>query len=339
MAKAKKTDDNSLSKLEELFGIGTIVKASEVQNETVKEWTSTGSISLDRALGGKGVPKGGKTTAIVGKESASKTTLALHIIAEEQKKGNDCAFLDVEDTLDLDYAKKIGVNLDKLHVIKREALLKGLGIKDRVVVSGEEWLETLCKLLKFNIHGIIVMDSIAALWPAAEIENGIEGGRMAGVASMMSKAYRAVNGALTTFDGGFVYLNQYRMNPGGYGNPYVEPGGEAWKYLQAVKIEISKSLDKDTEGVHGLIVKGKITKSKVCDPYQEFEYYVQFGKGIVRVWEIYNLALEVDLIKKGGAWFELDGLEEKIQGEEKVIEYLEKNPEYTEALYKKALEI
>ena len=330
MAKAKKEENDELIKqLEAHFGKGTILKASDKIITDVKEWCSTGSMTLDIATGGHGIPKGGLCTCILGKESSSKTTLLLHIIAEDQKKGNVCAFLDVEGTLDLEYAQSIGVKLDMLHLVDREALLKSFGVKDRDVIAGEEWLEIACKMLKSNIYGIIGLDSVAALIPMAEISNGIQGAQIGRIAAMMSKGYRAVNAALSVSKSAFVYLNQYRMNPGGYGNPFIEPGGEAWKYLQALKIEISKSLDKDTDGVYGIMVKGKITKSKIGTPWKEFEYYVEFGKGISRNKEIFDIAIEKNIIQKTGGWFLLPDMEGKIQGEDKVIKHLDDNPEYT----------
>ncbi|MEI6186897.1 MAG: DNA recombination/repair protein RecA [Alphaproteobacteria bacterium] len=310
MAKSKKSEinvDERLKQLEELFGKGTIVAASSKQMEEVAEWCSTGSLTLDLATGGLGIPKGGKTTCILGKESSSKTTLALHIIAEDQKKGNRCAFCDVEGTLDLEYAKSLGVNLDLLDLVDRESLLKANGVKDRDIVSGEEWIEITCKLLKSNFYGIVVMDSVAALIPMAEITSGMAGVQIGRIAALMAKAYRAINAALSVSKSAFVYLNQYRMNPGGYGNPYIEPAGEAMKYLQALKIEITKSIDKDTDGVYGIYVKGKITKSKVCIPWKEFEYYVEFGKGIQRYKEVMELAIEKGIIGKTGNTYSFEG--------------------------------
>ena len=217
MAKVKKVEidvDEKLKQLEALFGKGTIITAASKQLEHVKDWCSTGSLTLDIACGGYGVPKGGKTTCILGRESASKTTLLLHIIAEDQKKGNLCCFCDVEGTLDLEYAKNIGVDLSMLHLIDRESLLKANGVKDRDIVSGEEWIEITCKLLKSNLYGIVGFDSVAALIPMAEINSGVAGVQIGRIAAMMSKAYRAINAALSTSKSGFVYLNQYRMNPG-----------------------------------------------------------------------------------------------------------------------------
>lgn len=343
MAKAKKTEqiletrnNDVFSSMEEKFGKGVMIKASTKKTEEVKEWVSTGSLTLDNATGGLGIPKG-KCTCILGKESSSKTTLAAHIIAEDQKKGNFCCFLDAEDTLDLAYIEAIGVDLDMLHIVDREGLLKALGVKDREVLSGEEWLGFACDVLKSNLYGTVVFDSVACLIPMAEIMQGIQGGRLAGVASMMAKAYRAINAAMTVSKSAFVYLNQYRMNPGGY-VPLVEPGGEAWKYLQALKIEISKSVDKDANGAYGIMVKGKITKSKVCIPYKTFEYYVEFGKGIIREKEVLDLSVQMGYIKKSGSWYSDDKGEKIGQGEDSVLKLLKDNPEYYKELEGRVVE-
>lgn len=299
MAKKKEQESGSvLEQLEAQFGKGTIISARDKLIEEVKEWIPTGSLTLDLATSG-GIPKGGKCTCLLGKESASKTTLLLHIIAEEQKKGNLCVFLDAEGTLDLTYAENLGVNLDLLHIVDREAMLKHFNIKDRAIVAGEEWLTLTSELLQRNIYGVVGLDSVACLIPAADILNGLTGGRLASQASMAAKGYKLINGALQTTNSAFIYTNQYRMNPGAY-VPLTEPFGEAWKYLQALKIEISKSVDKDDDGAYGITVKGKISKSKVCIPWRKFEYYVEFGKGIRRDKEIIDLSIENGIIEKVG---------------------------------------
>lgn len=339
--KSKETEeiDVKLKQLEELFGKGTVITASSIKTQNVKEWTSTGSLTLDLATKG-GIPKGGLCTCILGKESASKTTLLLSIIAQEQKKNPEAlaAFCDVEGTLDLDYAENgIGVDLNRLHLIDRESLLKSNGIKDRDIISGEEWIEVACKLLKSNLYEIVGFDSVAALIPMAEITNGVAGGQIGRIAALMSKAYRAINSALSVSKSGFVYLNQYRMNPGGYGNPYIEPAGEAMKYLQALKIEISKSLDKDTDGVYGIVVKGKITKSKVCVPWKEFEYYVEFGKGIAPHYEIMNLGIDLGIISKTGNTYSYQDSKLGV-GLNQLETFLKDNPEFTQEIKDKILE-
>lgn len=311
--------------LEQLFGKGVVINAASVKDVEVKNYVKTGSLTLDIALAGKGIPKDGRCTCILGKESSSKTTLAQHIIAEDQKLGNRCIFLDVENTFDLKYAESTGVNLEMLDIIDRESMLKSFGIKDRNIISGEEWITLLCKILESNLYGTVVLDSVAALIPISEITGGMNQVQIGRIGSMMAKAYRQINASLTASNSAFVYLNQYRMSPGQY-NPLVEPAGEAMKYLQSVKIEISKSLDKDVDGVHGIFVKGKITKSKVCEPYKTFEYYVEFGKGICRDKEIFDIAVLKGIIVKGGAWFTLPEMEQKLQGEDKVIAFLNDNP-------------
>lgn len=337
MAKSKSSiPEDQMKDLEARFGKGTIIKASDKKFVTVKEKVSTGSLTLDLAIDG-GIPKGGLATCILGKESSSKTTTLLHIIAEDQKKGNLCAFCDPEGTLDLDYSESLGVNLDMLHIVDRESLLKSLGIKDREIISGEEWIEIAAKMLKSNLYGVVGFDSVACLIPMAEITSGLAGVQIGRIAAMMSKAYRAINAALSVSNSAFVYLNQYRMNPGGYGNPFIEPGGEAWKYLQALKIEISKSLDKDTDGVYGIVVKGKVTKSKVCQPFREFEYYVKFGSGIQRDWEVFQLALQHDIVIKTGGWYTVEGMDTKIQGEDNMLQFLQDNPEFSKVVEDKVM--
>ena len=335
---SKEELDENLKKLEELFGKGTVISASSIKLQNVKEWTSTGSLTLDLATKG-GIPKGGLCTCILGKESASKTTLLLSIIAQEQKKNPEaiCAFCDVEGTLDLEYAENgCGVDLNRLHLIDRESLLKANGIKDRDIISGEEWIEIACKLLKSNLYEIVGFDSVAALIPMAEITNGVAGAQIGRIAALMSKAYRAINSALSVSKSAFVYLNQYRMNPGGYGNPFIEPAGEAMKYLQALKIEISKSLDKDTDGVYGIVVKGKITKSKVCVPFKEFEYYVEFGKGIKQSYEIINLGVELGIITKTGNTYSWKDTKLGV-GMGQLESFLEDNPELMEQIKEEVL--
>jgi|SRR5882757_488699 len=328
-----------LADFEEKYGKGVMVKASDEKFEEVKEFTSTGSLTLDLATKIGGIPKDGKITIILGKESSSKTTLSLHIIAEEQKKMLPCAFLDVEGTFDREYAKNLGVDLDNLYLLDAGALLKSLKIKDREAVAGEEWLEVLVDLLKTNSFGVIVLDSIATLTPMSELQKGIAGGgQIARVGAMLSQAMRSVNAHLIRTNTGLVLLNQYRISPGAYGNPFIEVGGEALKYYTSLKIELSKSLDKDTDGVYGIQVKAKITKSKVGIPYGEASYYVEFGKGIQRIQEIIDLGVEYGFIEKGGAWFNFLDQETKFQGEEKVKQFLLDNPEFSAELESKILE-
>lgn len=332
MAKLKEKSqdlDGQLEQLTLLFGKGTVVTASSKKLTNVKEWCKTGSISLDLATNGKGIPKGGLCTCILGKESSGKTTLLLHIIAEAQKADPEaiCAFCDCENSLDLDYASEsIGVDLNRLHLIDRESLLKANGIKDRDIISGEEWIEIACKLLKSNLYQIVGFDSVASLIPMAEITNGVASAQIGRIAALMAKGYRALNSALSVSKSAFVYLNQYRISPSGYGNPFIEPAGEALKYLQALKIEISKSLDKDSGEINGIIIKGKITKSKVCAPYGTFEYYLELGKGITPYYEVMNLGVEYEIITKVGNTYSYNGNKIGV-GLGQVEIFLKDNPE------------
>lgn len=336
MAKIKTESIDRMQMLEEKYGKNSIVKASSSGIERIKESTSTGSLTLDLATGINGVPKDGKITHILGKESSSKTTLALHIIAEEQKKGNICGFLDVEGTLSLDYAEAIGVQLDKLYIINVESLLKKKKDTEIQAISGEEWLEILCDMIDTKMFGILVVDSIAELCPMMELSAGIKAGGIAGVGRLMSKSLRTINAKLLPTNTGVVFLNQYRVNIGGYGNPYIECAGEAMKYYTALKIEITKSLDKDSDGVHGLDVKAKITKSKVSIAHKEAAYYVEFGKGIQRVNEIAELAEEYSIVTKAGNTYSYNDAKLAV-GADSYLTFLKDNPELTVEIESKVL--
>lgn len=214
--KVKETDENSpLERLNAKFGVGTIINASDIDQITNIERIPTGSLSLDLACGG-GIPRG-KCTALLGKESSSKSTLSLHIIAEAQKKYPEepGCYLDIEDSWDSNYAESIGIDLSNLHIVDSEKLLKYFKIKDRTKVSAEEWLQLASDLIEMNIYSVLVLDSVAAMQPMSEISTGLtEGGRLASIASVMSKAYRALSSSMRVSNTAFVYTNQYRMNPG-----------------------------------------------------------------------------------------------------------------------------
>ena len=339
MAKVKenKSFEDKMQVLEEKYGKNSIVKANSSTIERVKEVTSTGSLTLDLATGIGGVPKDGKITHILGKESSSKTTLALHIIAEEQKKGNICGFLDVEGTLSLDYAEAIGVDLDKLYIVNVEMLMKKKKPDEIQAISGEEWLEVLCDMIDTKEFGILVLDSIAELCPMMELSAGIRAGGIAGIGRLMSKSLRTINAKLIPTNTGLVMLNQYRTNIGGYGNPFIEVSGEAMKYYTALKIEITKSLDKDSDGVYGLDVKAKITKSKVSIAFKEAAYYVLFGKGIQRTNEVITLAEDLGLFTKAGSHYSYK--DAKIgNGYDNVVQFANDNPGWTEELETQVLE-
>ena len=245
-------------------------------------------------------PKGGKATCIVGPESSSKSTLMYYAIAADQRKGFDCALLDVESSLDKDYVRTLGVDLSKLYIVDRIALLKSLNVKDRTAVAAEEWLDLTAKLIASNQFGVVGLDSVPAMQPMIEVINGVSNAKIGSVAVPMAKAYRALSNALAVSNCAFIYINQWRMQPGNMYVPRIEVGGEAWRYLQSMKLEVSKSLDKEGTDVSGIIVKGKVSKSKVCIPYKTFEFTVEFGKGIIEEYEIIDEAVLRGIIVKTG---------------------------------------
>lgn len=332
MAKSKNTEE-TLNELEKLFGKGVVITASHDGIEEVKERIKSGSFTLDLATEG-GFPKKGKATCIIGPESVGKSTAAYNAIANEQKNGNLACLLDIEDSIDKDYLKKLDVDLSKLHIISRKALLTSLGVKGRTAVAAEEWFDLTVKILESNIYGIVVLDSIPAMQPMSEIENGVSYGKIASIAAPMTKAYRAIQNALAVSNSAFIYISQWRMSPGKYGDPRIQPGAEAWKYLESLKLELSKSLDKDEDGVNGIIVKGKVTKSKVCQPYKTFEYMIRFGEGIVQAYEIMNLAVEKEIFIKAGNTYYYNETKLGV-GLGQVQKFLEDNPEMCEVVKEK----
>jgi recombination protein RecA len=335
MARPKKTEESlggtsslqsKLKALEAKYGKGSLIVANDF--EKVKDFTSTGSISLDKAIGIGGVPKNGKITQIVGLEQASKTTLSLHIIAEEQKKGNPCAFLDIEGTLDVAYAEKIGVDLNTLYIINPSKL-------NTDDISGEEWLNICADLVETNEFGIVVLDSIAALTPKSEFQ-GADTAGIGKLSRMLSQGFRLITAKLLRANCGLILLNQFRINIGGYGNPYVPAGGESIKYYTALRIDLSKSLDKQSDGIPGIVVKAKVTKNKFAPPHLTAEYYVEFGKGIVPRYEIMNLAIDAEIIKKTGNTYSWRDSKLGV-GLGQLETFLEDNPEVLEEIKQELL--
>lgn len=334
MAKSKIKNDDEFSSLVETlnkkYGTGSFKKASEF--DLVKEVTSTGCIGLDKAIGVGGIPKGGKITHILGLPASGKTTLSAHIIVEEQKKGNLCCFLDIEGTCDLKYFQKIGVNLDMLFLADPSNFKTS-------TVSGEEWLMFCSDLILSNQFGIIVLDSVAALTPSAELQESWSN-MMGKLSRMLSQGFRTITTSLLKSDTGLILLNQYRMNPNSMGNPYVEAGGEALKYYVALKIELSKSLDKDktTNEVLGGFVKAKITKNKLAMPYGKTEYYISLSEGIDGDYEVFKLGVDYGLINKTGNTFTYNEIKLGV-GEKKTLFFLKDNPELLQEIKEKILNI
>jgi recombination protein RecA len=332
MAKIKKENESfedKMKALEEKYGKGSIVSANNF--EKVSDSTCTGSPTLDIATGIGGVPKNGKITQILGDEQTGKTTLAMHIVANEQKKGNKCCYLDVEGTLDTDYCIAVGIDLTNLYIIN-PSKLKSENI------SGEQWLNICADMIDSNAFGVIVLDSVAALVPESEF-TGVDTVGMGKIARMNSQGFRLINSKLLRSDCGLILLNQYRKNIGGYGNPNIPAGGEALKYYTAMKIELTRSIDRDTttKEAFGINVKAKITKNKFSNPHKEAEYYIEFGRGIVAEYEIIELALEKEIIVKSGNTYSYNELKVGV-GRAQLETFLADNPELLDEIKQRVFE-
>lgn len=337
MAKEKKIDESAkakenagrrdaleaaLSTIEKNFGTGSIMRLGEDRKLNV-ESISTGSLSLDLALGIMGLPKG-RVSEIYGPESSGKTTLALSVVAEAQKGGGSAAFVDAEHALDPEYAQKIGVNLDDLLISQPD--------------TGEQALEITETLVRSNALDVIVIDSVAALVPRAEIE-GEMGDSMMGVqARLMSQALRKLTGAISKSNTIVIFINQIRMKIGVmFGNPETTSGGNALKFYSSVRLDIRRrEAIKDGEEVIGNHVTVKVVKNKVAAPFKTAEFDIMYNKGIDKQGEIVDLGVKHGLIEKAGAWFSCG--EEKIgQGREGAKQYLRENPKLAEEIKAKIL--
>ena len=321
MAKEEKIENkNKIEALEaarlqidKQFGKGSLMKLGDNREVLDIDVIPSGSILLDEALGVGGYPKG-RIIEIYGPESSGKTTLALHAIAEAQKKGGIAAFIDAEHALDPQYAKNLGVNIDDLWISQPD--------------NGEQALEITESLVRSGAVDIIVVDSVAALTPQAEIEGDMGDSHVGLQARLMSQALRKLTGILAKSNTTIIFLNQIRMKIGVlFGNPETTTGGNALKFYSSVRIEIrkSESLGKSQDDIYGNRVKIKIVKNKVAPPFRKCELDLMFGSGISYSGSILDGALKYDLIEKAGAWYSYKG--EKIgQGRDKTVEYLDQNP-------------
>ena len=308
----EKALQSALEQIEKAYGKGAVMKLGDTQNLNV-EAISTGSVSLDMALGIGGIPKG-RIVEIYGPESSGKTTVALHAVAEAQKQGGEAAFIDVEHALDPVYAEALGVDIDSLLVSQPD--------------TGEQALEICEALVRSNAIDIIVVDSVAALVPKAEIE-GLMGDSHVGLhARLMSQALRKLTACISKSNCAVIFINQLREKVGVvYGNPEVTTGGRALKFYSSVRIEIrKKETIKLQNDIIGSRTKAKIVKNKVAPPFKEAEFDIMYGEGISKVGEIVDLGVQVDVIQKSGAWFSYN--DQKIgQGRENVKVYLLENPD------------
>ena len=313
MADTSKKDalDTAIKQLEKQYGKGTVMKLGQAPALNV-EAISTGSITLDCALGIGGVPRG-RIVEIFGPESSGKTTVALHIIASAQKAGGEAAFIDVEHALDPVYAKALGVDIDSLLVSQPD--------------TGEQALEITEALVRSGAIDVIVVDSVAAMVPKAEIE-GLMGDTHVGLqARLMSQALRKLTGAISKTNCVAVFINQLREKVGVmYGNPEVTPGGRALKFYSSVRLDVRKQEQLKSGGeVIGNHTKVKVVKNKVAPPFKEAEFDIMYGEGISRVGEILALAVKLDIVEKSGAWFSYNG-ERLGQGRDNVKELISQNP-------------
>lgn len=319
----KKALEGAIAQIEKNFGKGAVIKLGANQTMQV-DAIPTGSMGLDMALGIGGVPRG-RIVELYGPESSGKTTVALHIIAEAQKMGGEVAFVDVEHALDPTYAAALGVDVDNLLVSQPD--------------SGEQALEIMEALVRSGAIDVVVLDSVAALTTKAEIDGNMGDSNVGQLARLMSQAMRKLTPLLSKTNCVAIFINQIREKIGVmYGNPETTPGGRALKFYASVIMDVRKgeAIKNGTEPI-GARTKIKIKKNKVAPPFKECEFDIIFGKGISRTGEVLDMAVELDVIKKSGAWFSYDG--NKLgQGRDNVKKALEENPELMKEIEEKVLE-
>ncbi len=301
------------------FGKGSLMKLGDNKDVLDVDVIPSGSILLDEALGVGGYPKG-RIIEIFGPESSGKTTLALHAISECQKKGGIAAFIDAEHALDPVYAKNLGVNIDDLWISQPD--------------NGEQALEITERLVRSGAIDIIVVDSVAALTPQAEIEGDMGDSHLGLQARLMSQALRKLTGILAKSNTTIIFINQIRMKIGVmFGNPETTTGGNALKFYASVRLDVRRieSIGKNADELTGNRIRVKVVKNKVAPPFKKCEIDLMFGTGISKMSSLLDAAVKYDIIEKSGAWYSYKG--EKIgQGKDKTLEYLENNPDFTNTI-------
>ena len=312
----KRALDAAIAKLEKDFGKGTVMKLGDPAAQVAVETIPTGSLSLDLALGLGGVPKG-RVVEVYGPESSGKTTVALHMIAEVQKRGGIAGFIDAEHALDPAYAKNIGVDIDELYISQPD--------------SGDQALEIAETMVRSGAMDIIVVDSVAALVPRQEIEGDMGDSHVGLQARLMSQALRKLTPVISKSNCVVIFINQLREKVGVmFGNPETTTGGRALKFYASIRMDVRRieTLKQSGEMV-GNRTRVKIVKNKIAPPFKEAEFDIMFGKGISKEGDILDLAVSIDLVNKSGAWFAYNG--NKIgQGRENAKSYLAEHPEVME---------
>ena len=319
----KKALEMAMSQIEKQFGKGSVMKLGEFKAMEI-EAIPTGALSLDIALGIGGVPRG-RIIEVYGPESSGKTTLALHIVAEAQKIGGEAAFIDAEHALDPVYAKKLGVDIDNLIVSQPD--------------TGEQALEITESLVRSGALDVIVVDSVAALVPKAEIDGEMGDAHMGLQARLMSQALRKLAGAINKSKTVLIFINQLREKIGVmFGNPETTTGGRALKFYASVRMDIRKTENIKQDGeFKGSRVRVKVVKNKVAPPFREAEFDIVYGEGISKAGNILDMAVNLDIIEKAGSWFSYNG--ERIgQGRENVKKYLKETPDKLKEIEEKVRE-
>ena len=313
----QKALETCMAQIERTYGKGSIMRLGE-NTGIVVEAIPTGSLSLDLALGIGGVPKG-RIVEIYGPESSGKTTLALHIVAEAQKRGGEVAFIDAEHALDPGYARALGVDIDSMLISQPD--------------TGEQGLEICEALVRSGAIDVVVVDSVAALTPRAEIEGDMGDSHVGLLARLMSQALRKLAGSIAKTNCIVIFINQLREKVGVvYGNPEVTTGGRALKFYSSVRIDVrrTESLKNGSE-IIGNRTRARVVKNKVAPPFKEAEVDIRYGEGISKVGELVDLGVKLDLLQKSGSWFAM-GETRLGQGRDAVKQYLKENPEVAERI-------
>ncbi|MEM1026557.1 MAG: recombinase RecA [Planctomycetota bacterium] len=319
----EKALDQAMSQIERAFGKGSIMRMDSDATLDV-DGISTGALSLDLALGGKGLPRG-RVVEIYGPESSGKTTLTLHVVAQAQKQGGVAAFIDAEHALDPSWARRLGVNLDELLVSQPD--------------TGEQALEICELLVRSNAVDVIVVDSVAALIPRAEIEGEMGDTHVGLQARLMSQALRKLTGAISRSKCVVIFINQIREKIGVmFGNPETTPGGRALKFYSSVRIDIRRTASiKDGDTAVGNRTRAKVVKNKIAPPFKQAEFDIMFNEGISASGDLIDLGVAENVVQKSGAWFSF-GEVRLGQGREKAKEFIRENPDLFDEIKKQVLE-